>query len=411
MSEIKPFKSLRPEPGLTSKIASLPYDVVSREEALSYSRGNPFSFYHVVKSEIDLPPETDEHSKVVYKKAKENFDRLIKNRILVQDRKECLYIYRQKMKEHTQTGIVACVSVDEYISNKIKKHELTRDEKEKDRTNHILALKANTGPVFLIYRQKNAIDAILGKCAAGKPEVSFCCDFEVTHEYWVIDDPEIIAQITDCFREVPALYVADGHHRLAAAVNAAGVYREKNKDFTGKEEFNFVMGMLFPHSQIKILPYNRVLKDIDIGDLKKVVDAIKGEFNVSRSDKGVPEKKGSFCMYVGGNWFSLELKDPESVTGTVGRLDVSILQDKILSGIFGIKDPRTDKRLDFVGGNKSPDELKKMVDSGTYKIAFSMFPTSVDELFEISDKGSVMPPKSTWFEPKLRSGIFVHSLE
>ncbi|MBN2189956.1 MAG: DUF1015 domain-containing protein [Candidatus Aureabacteria bacterium] len=411
MATIKPFRALRPETGLTSKIASLPYDVVSREEALTYSRGNPFSFYHVVKAEIDLPPETDEHSKAVYKKAKENFDRLVKNRILIQDAKECFYIYRQKMKEHTQTGIVACIAVDEYISNTIKKHELTREEKEKDRTNHIATLKANTGPVFLIYRQKNEIDALIEKVTAGKPEVSFCCDFEVTHEYWILDDAELIGKIAGCFKDVPSLYVADGHHRLAAAANTANMYREKNKDFTGHEEFNFAMGIVFPHNQIKILPYNRVLRDVDITDREQYLSTLKKDFRVGHPDNGVPGKKGVLCMYMGGKWFSLELKDPDAVSGTADRLDVSVLQDKILSKIFGIEDPRKDKRLDFIGGNKSPDELKKLVDSGAYKIAFSLFPTSVNDLFEISDEGGIMPPKSTWFEPKLRSGIFVHLLE
>ncbi len=411
MATVKPFKALRPEPGLTSKIASLPYDVVSREEALAYSRGNPFSFYHVVKAEIDLPPETDEHSKAVYKKAKENFDRLVKNRILIQDPKECLYIYRQKMKEHVQTGIVACIAVDEYISNTVKKHELTREEKEKDRTNHIAALKANTGPVFLIYRGKNEIDEIIEKITAGKPEISFCCDFEVTHEYWILDDPGLIDKIVNHFKQVPALYVADGHHRLAAAVNVANMCREKNKDFTGHEEFNFAMGIIFPHNQIKILPYYRALKDVDIIDGERYLSVLKDEFRVEHSDSGIPGKKGILCMYMEGRWFSLELKNPDDVAGTADKLDVSILQDKILSKIFGIEDPRKDTRLDFIGGNKHPDELRKLVDSGAYKIAFSLFPTSVNDLFEISDVGGIMPPKSTWFEPKLRSGIFVHLLE
>lgn len=411
MARIKPFKSLRPEPKLASKVASLPYDVVSRDEAFELSKGNPFSFYRVVKAEIDFPAEIEESSTKVYKKAKENLDRMIKNKILVQDSKASFYIYRQKMGNHVQTGIVACVDIDEYVSSLIKKHELTRKDKEQDRTRHVQALQANTGPVFLTYRKKDDIDKVVNDITSSAPAVLFISEDKVTHECWVVDNDDVIDELIKLFKSVPSLYVADGHHRLASAANVAEICRKKVKDYTGEEEFNFAMTVIFPHDRMQILPYNRVVKDTGCFTKDEFLAKLAQEFDISDVKEKRPLKKGRFAMYFDKGWYLLRPRDTEDkIMDVVEELDVSIFQEKVLSKILGITDPRIDNRLGFIGGIKGEAKLEELVDSGEYKVAFSFFPTSIDELLSVADAGGIMPPKSTWFEPKLRSGLFIHML-
>ena len=411
MASIKPFKSLRPEPKLASKVASLPYDVLSRDEAFELSKGNPFSFYHVVKAEIDFPPEIEESSTKVYKKAKENLDRMIKSKILVQDSKAGFYIYRQKMGKHVQTGIVACIDINEYVSSLIKKHELTRKDKERDRTNHVQALQANTGPVFLTYRKKDEIDKVVNDITSSAPAVSFSSGDKIAHECWVVDNDDVIYELIKLFKSVPGLYVADGHHRLASAANVAEICRKKVKGYTGEEEFNFAMAVIFPHDQMRILPYNRVVRDTGSFTKDEFLGKLAREFDISAVKEKTPPKKGRFAMYFDKGWYLLRPRDTEDkIMDVVEGLDVSIFQEKVLSRILGITDPRTDTRLDFIGGIKGEAKLEELVDSGEYKVAFSFFPTSIDELLLVADAGGIMPPKSTWFEPKLRSGLFIHML-
>lgn len=415
MSVIRPFKGYRPTAELCEKVAALPYDVMTSEEAREMVKGNPYSFLHVDKAEIDLPESIDHYSDEVYEKAKENLNSMIEKGIYIQDEKPVLYIYRLTMNGKSQTGIAACTSIDEYIENKIKKHELTRADKEEDRIRHVDTCNANTGPIFLTYRNKPSIDSIINEWVRKEPVYDFTSDDGISHTVWVIDDEAVINDIVNEFKSVPALYIADGHHRNASAVKVGLKRRAEKPDYTGDEEFNYYLSVIFPDNQLYIMDYNRVVKDLNGYSSEEFINEISKKFNVLEY-KGdsccKPEKKHTFGMYLDGKWYLLEAKDSiVNENDSVACLDVSILQNELLSPVLGIGDPRTDKRIDFVGGIRGLEELEKRVDSGEMKIAFSMYPTTMEQLMNIADDNKIMPPKSTWFEPKLRSGIFIHSLE
>ncbi|MCI8806142.1 MAG: DUF1015 domain-containing protein [Clostridiales bacterium] len=416
MSVIRPFKAIRPAANLASKVAALPYDVMSSDEAREMVIGNPYSFLHIDKAEIDLSPDIDLYDDKVYEKASENLQKMIADGVFIKDNSPMLYIYTLTMNGKSQTGLVSCTSIDEYLDGKIKKHELTREAKEKDRIRHVDTCNANTGPIFLTYKHREEISSIIENFKKNEPPVyDFVTEDDITHTVWVIDKEEIIKKLTDEFKKVSALYIADGHHRNASAVKVGLKRREEFPNFSEDDEFNFYLSVLFPDDQLFIMDYNRVVKDLNGLSDDEFFDKIREYFIISeRGEKGSPykpKKARAFGMYIGGKWFSLEAKENVGEgEDVVGRLDVSILQNYLLSPVLGIDDPRSDDRIDFVGGIRGLSELEKRVDSGEMKAAFSMFPTSMDELMEIADSGKIMPPKSTWFEPKLRSGLFIHEL-
>ncbi len=416
MSVIRPFKAIRPASNLASKVAALPYDVMSSDEAREMVIDNPYSFLHIDKAEIDLSPDIDLYDDRVYEKASENLQKMIADGVFIKDSSPMLYIYTLTMNGKSQTGLVSCTSIDEYLEGKIKKHELTREAKEKDRIRHVDTCNANTGPIFLTYRHRDEISSVIENFKnSEQPVYDFVTEDNITHTVWVIDKEDIIKKLIDEFKKVSALYIADGHHRNASAVKVGIKRREEFPNFSGDDEFNFYLSVLFPDDQLFIMDYNRVVKDLnDLSD-DEFFNKIGENFIISeRGEKGSPykpEKPRTFGMYIGGKWFSLEAKETVGKgEDVVGRLDVSILQNYLLSPILGIEDPRSDDRIDFVGGIRGLGELEKRVDLGEMKVAFSMFPTSMSELMEIADSGKIMPPKSTWFEPKLRSGLFIHEL-
>jgi len=414
MPVIKPFKAFRPESDLVTKVASPPYDVLNSEEARQLVKDNPYSFLHVNKAEIDLDSSVDHYDQRVYKKANENLNKFIKERVYLQDEEEKIYIYRQIMKGRAQTGLVVCVSIDDYLKGKIKKHENTREDKEKDRMNHIDFTDANTGPVFLTYKAKDEIKQIVNSWTKEEnPVYDFTSEDGITHTCWVIDDKSIIQQLIKSFAEIDYLYIADGHHRAAAATKVGLKRRREFKDYTGKEEFNYSLSVLFPHDELYIMDYNRVVADLAGNSEKEFIQKISKKFTVEKYDEEGPyrpEAKDTFGMYLDNCWYKLTAKpgtfDEDDV---VGSLDVSILQNNLLTPVLEIKDPRTDQRIEFVGGIRGLEELEKRVKEGM-KVAFSLYPTSIGELMKVADAEKLMPPKSTWFEPKLRSGIFIHKL-
>ena len=402
MAKIKPFTALRPDPALAARICELPYDVMSSDEAREMARGNDLSFLHVSKPEIDLPPGTDPYSAKVYAKGAENLNRLIHSSALRRDSAACFYLYRQIMGNHTQTGWVAVASCEEYLANIIKKHELTRPDKEDDRVRHIETLNAQTGPVFLTYRAAAALDDLMRESCAAAPEIDFTAKDGVRHSAWVIRELAAIEVIKREFERVPFLYIADGHHRSAAA---ARVYRSRN----GAGESGSFLSVIFPHNQMRIFPYNRVLKDWNGTDAAEMLGKLESVFIVQSADNATPGEKHCLALYSEGRWRSLRFR-PE-LTGSsnpMETLDVTLLQKHVLEPLFGIDDPRTSKRINFVGGIRGTAELEKLVNSGEYACAFSMFPTSIEDLLTIADAGGIMPPKSTWFEPKLRDAMFCH---
>jgi uncharacterized protein (DUF1015 family) len=404
MAQIIPFPALRPRPDLAAKICELPYDVMSSDEAREMARGNELSFLHVSKPEIDLPQGTDVYSPEVYKKGVENFARLIEGGYLRKDPAPHLYLYRQIMGNHVQTGWVATASCEDYISNMIKKHELTRIDKEDDRVRHIESLNSQTGPVFLTYKATPELDALMHAQTALPPEIQFTAPDGIQHVAWVISNPKVIREIQGRFDHIPALYIADGHHRSAAA---SRVFLARG----GAGHSTFFLSVIFPHNQLRILPYNRVLKDWNKQSPAEVHQSLQRIFEISTPGAAVPTRKHQLAFYSEGKWSTLHVR-PEFTQSNdpIERLDVTLLQKLVLNPIFGIDDPRTSKRINFVGGIRGTAELEKLVNSGEYVCAFSMFPTSIEDLMSIADRGGIMPPKSTWFEPKLRDAMFCHMI-
>lgn len=414
MAVFRPFKAVRPKDEYAAKVAALPYDVMNSAEAAEMVKGNPYSFLHVDKAEIDLPAGTDLYSEEVYLKASENLKTLESDGICKQDEEPKFYIYKQVMNGRAQVGLTGCVSIDDYINNIIKKHELTRADKEADRINHVDYCDANTGPIFLAYRPNSEIAAIISTyMAENKPCYDFVTDDGIGNTVWVIDSAEINAKISALFDKVDYLYIADGHHRAASAVKVGLKRREANPDYTGEEEFNYFLAVLFSCDELEIMDYNRVIKDLNGNTEEEFKNKIAEKFEIEKigSPAYKPEALHTFGMLLGGEWYKLTAKagtyDADDV---VAALDVSILQNNVISPILGIDDPRTDKRIDFVGGIRGLSELEKRA-STDMCLAFSMYPTSLEELMAIADAGKIMPPKSTWFEPKLLSGLFIHKLK
>ena len=412
MAVIRQFKAIRPTPEMAEKVAALPYDVVNSEEAAEMVIGNPYSFLHVDKAEIDLPAGTDIYSPEVYEKAKSNLEKMITDGVLVQDEKPMLYVYELTMDGRSQTGIVACTSIDEYMQGIIKKHELTREDKEQDRIRHVDICNANTGPIFLAYRTVDEISEIVDNVKKNAPVYDFTAEDGIIHRAWIIDDEETINRLVKLFKDVPNLYIADGHHRNASAAKVGLKRRNENPNYTGDEEFNYYLAVIFPSDQLKILDYNRVVKDLNGLSEEEFIKKLSEKFDIVETEgRAKPDKAYDFGMYMNGKWYMLTAKDEIKSKDAVKGLDVSILQDNVLIPILGIGDIRTDKRIDFVGGIRGLGELEKRVDSGEMKVAFAMYPTTIEQLMTIADENKIMPPKSTWFEPKLRSGLFIHSLD
>jgi uncharacterized protein (DUF1015 family) len=415
MAIIKAFKGFRPKKELIHKIASRPYDVLSSEEAFEEAKGNPYSFYHVIKSEIDLPADTDHYSKDVYEKAKSNLQKFIDDKVFVQDSVPCLYVYAQTMWGRTQYGLMACASVSDYLNNVIRKHELTRVEKEEDRKNHIRITDFNSEPVFFAYPDHEEIDRLVNHVIEGKSEYDFKTSDDIHHQLWVINDPHTVKRIESIFKnEVPFTYIADGHHRTAAAAHVGEERKLNNPAHKGTEEYNFFLAVHFPASQLCIFDYNRVVTDLNNHTPESFLRKLEASFVImpKGSHEFKPSHAHEFSMYMGGKWYALEAK-----TGTyndndpIGCLDVTLLSEHVLDPLLGIKDLRNSKRIDFVGGIRGLGELKKRVDSGEMTVAFALYPVTMDQLIRIADTGNIMPPKTTWFEPKLRSGLVVHSLD
>ncbi|MBC8313829.1 MAG: DUF1015 domain-containing protein [Candidatus Cloacimonetes bacterium] len=412
MPEIKPFKGLRPNSKFAEKVAAPPYDVVNSEEARELTKDNSYSFLHISKPEIDLPQNLDLYDKKVYEKGAENLKKFIDEKILIQDEKRCFYLYRLIMGEHTQTGIVAAASVVDYDSGKIKIHEYTREEKEKDRTTHINILNANTGPVFLTYHSKNSINKLVKKVQNQKPIYDFISEDKIQHTFWKVNEKELINQIQSEFHKIEYLYISDGHHRSAAASRVQKIRKKNNPNHTGNEEYNYFLTVIFPDEQMYIMDYNRVVTDLNEYSKTEFLAKISENFDIVTQNKTFkPKRKHTFGMYFKNSWFELLAKpDTFDERDSVNSLDVNILHKNLMKPILGIVNPRKDKRINFVGGIRGLKELEKLVDSGKYKVAFALYPTSIQELMSVADSNNVMPPKSTWFEPKLRSGLITHLL-
>ena len=413
MAIIKPFKGIRPPRQLAAQVASRPYDVLNSEEARNEAEGNPLSLYHIIKPEIDFAPGTDEHAPEVYAKAAENFRKFRDNGWLVQDDREHYYVYAQTMDGRTQYGLVVCASVDDYMTGKIKKHELTRRDKEEDRMKHVRVNNANIEPVFFAYPHHDELDRIVADVAKGEPEYDFTAPDGVGHRFWVISDEAAIRRITEIFAAMPALYIADGHHRSAAAALVGDEKRRQNPHHRGDEEYNYFMAVCFPDNQLTIIDYNRVVKDLNGLADDEFLARLARHFTVERKGKDVykPNKLHNFSLYLSGEWYSLTAKpDTYDDHDPIGVLDVTISSRYILDELLGIRDLRSDKRVDFVGGIRGLGELKRRVDSGEMRAALALYPVSMKQLIDIADSGNIMPPKTTWFEPKLRSGLVIHEL-
>ena len=414
MAVVKPFKAVRPKENVAEKVASLPYDVMNRKEAKEMAKGNDLSFLHVVRSEIDLDDSVDAYDKIVYETARKNLEKFIENGTLIQEENNKFYIYRQIMNGRVQTGIVGCASIDDYMNDIVKKHEFTRPAKEQDRINNFDVCDANTAPIFLTYRKNDEINTIVNDWIKfHMPCYNFTSEDSITHIVWTIDDLKLVDRIEKIFENIDYLYIADGHHRSASSVKVGMKRREEFPNYTGEEEFNFFMSVIFPDEDLFIMDYNRVVKDLNGNTKEEFISKVEKKFEVKEYSSEEPYKpmnKKHFGMYLDGKWYEIKAKDGIcNEEDPVDRLDVSILQLNVLDPILGIKDPRTDMRIDFIGGIRGLKELEKRVDDGM-AVAFSMYPTTMDDLISIADAGVVMPPKSTWFEPKLRSGLFVHKL-
>jgi uncharacterized protein (DUF1015 family) len=406
MVRVQPFSAVRPPPNIAARLASVPYDVVNTGEARRLAADNPYSFLHVVRSEIDLPPDTDPHDPAVYAAAAERFRQLLDEGTLARDNEPRLYLYRLVMEGRAQLGLVGCCHVDDYTNNIIKKHENTRPDKEDDRTRHMLALGAHTGTVLLTYRDHTGFNELARRDINARPLYHFDAPDGITHTVWPVEDPKAYS---DLFASVPCAYVADGHHRAASAARAAAQRKQAGRD---DRQHNWFLAALFPASALTILPYNRVVADLGGKTPDLVLDELAGAGALTRTDQPQPQQPGVICVYLDGQWRELAI-DPATIDrhDPIGSFDVALLQERVLSPLLGIGDPRSDPRLDFVGGIRGTKELESRVDSGEAAIAFSMYPTSIEQLLAVADAGLIMPPKSTWFEPKLRSGLFVHTFE
>ncbi len=415
MSILKPFKGLRPNDKLVEKVIAKPYDVLNSEEAREEAKGNPYSFYHVNKPEIDLPADIDIHSQPVYEKAKENFDKFVKEGVFIQDETPAYYVYAQTMNGKIQYGLVGCAGVSDYMENKIKKHELTRADKEEDRMNHVRVTKINAGPVFFTYRDNKTIDEIVAENIKTPALCDITPDDGVRHQVWKIDDPKTVETIENTFAtEIDKLYVADGHHRTAAAALVGNEMKKNNPNHTGNEEYNFFLAVNFPASQLNIIDYNRVVKDLNGLSNEEFLKKLEENFKVEKIGEEIykPQKLHEFSMYLDGNWYKMTAASSTyNENDPIDVLDVTVLTKTVLTPLLDIKDLRRSNRIDFVGGIRGLGELKKRVDSGEMKAAFALYPVSMNQLMEIADNDMIMPPKVTWFEPKLRSGMIVHSLE
>jgi uncharacterized protein (DUF1015 family) len=414
MADIRPFRAYRPAPGKEKEIAALPYDVYNRKEACEVVKRNPGSFLAIDRAETQFGPEVDTYAPEVYQKAHDMIQAWIAEGRFVQEDKPCYYLYEQVMDGRSQTGIVACASIDDYQNNVIKKHENTRADKEQDRINHVDICNMQTGPIFLAYRAGGKLREIIAKERAKAPVYDFVSDDGIAHRVWVVDDEAVIADIQNAFKEIPAVYIADGHHRCASAVKVGQKRRAENPAYTGAEEYNYFLSVLFPDEELKILDYNRFVKDLNGLSEKAFLGKVSECFEVSQNpdeDKPyAPKAKGEFGMYLDGTWYRLKAKKSILSDDPVEGLDVSVLQNHLLSTILGIGDPKTDHRIDFIGGIRGLKELERRCAEVPGSVAFSMYPTSIGELFSVADAGRLMPPKSTWFEPKLRSGLFLHEL-
>jgi uncharacterized protein (DUF1015 family) len=417
MLRIRAFQGLSPSPQLAAEVACVPYDVVNREESVVLVEGKPNSLLHVDRAEIDLPADADPYSAIVYETARKNFEKLQQNGALLRESAPAIYLYQQRMGDHVQTGLAAVCHVDDYIHERasnpkaqdiIKKHERTRQDKEDDRTRLIGTLRANTGPVFLTYRERPEIDAIVVKEQERPPTYDFVAPDGIAHTVWRISTPEIIEQLTKEFAGLPCSYVADGHHRTASAARVGLELRANDPAATGNKDYDWFLAVLFPANQLQILPYNRVVKDLNGRSPKEVLQAVGKAFDLKPNGSPKPAQPGQIRMYLGGAWYDLAWS-PAPGADPISQLDVSALQDRVLAPILGVDDPRTSKRIDFIGGIRGTNELVRLVDSGKGAVAFSMYPTTLEQLMAIADAGQIMPPKSTWFEPKLRSGLFIHT--
>ncbi len=409
MAKIKPFRALRPKSSLAKQVAELPYDVLTLEEVLEFAGDNPLSFFHITRPEMDLDSSADPYSREVYLRGRENLKRFMKEGVLQQDEKNCYYLYTQVMDGRSQTGIVALVSIDDYFDNVIKKHELTREDKENDRTRHLEILNANTGPVFMTYRDSDEKGVLIEEALNSEVIFDFIAEDGIRHQGRRIGDAPLIEKITAMLAD-DDLYIADGHHRAASAARVGQLCREGQGEFSGEEEFNSFLTVIFPHDQLTILPYNRVVTDLNGKTPQELLEILGESFSIVEPGQEVPGEVHNFSMYLEGVWYTLRPKF-EIPADPVESLDVNILQHRILKPMLGIDDPRKSDRIDFVGGIRGTKELEKLVDSGRNAIAFSLYPTGVEQLIDVSDSGKIMPPKSTWFEPKLRSGLFVHLLD
>ena len=413
MAIVKPFKGLRPPKDIAKQVASRPYDVLNSEEARKEAEGNEKSLYHIIKPEIDFPPGTDEHAPIVYDKAVENFKKFQEKGWLKQDEKEMYYVYSQTMGKHTQYGLVVCAAVRDYLSGVIKKHELTRKDKEEDRMIHVRINDANIEPVFFAYPNNPIADTIVDRIVRETPEYDFTSEDGVTHRFWLMEDEKTIREITDFFASVPYLYIADGHHRTAAAALVGAEKAKQNPNHTGQEEYNYFLAVCFPDNQLKIMDYNRVVKDLNGLTPEEFLTGLKENFEIENKGREIYHPSGlhNFSLYLEEQWYSLTAKPGTyNDNDPIGVLDVTISSELILDEMLGMKDLRTDKRIDFVGGLRGLEELKRRVDSGEMKAALALYPVSMKQLIDIADTGNIMPPKTTWFEPKLRSGLVIHKL-
>jgi len=412
LATIRPFKAVRPRPDVAHRIAALPYDVYNTEEALAEIKKEPLSFLKIDRAETQFAPGIDPYDTKVYEKAREILRNMIQEGLFIQDDRRCYYIYELIMDGRSQTGIVGCASIDDYLNDIIKKHEKTRADKELDRINHVDICDAQTGPIFLVYRSQQVINELLQKIKEETYLYNFCSPDGVRHIIWKIDRPDDIETIYSAFQALPSIYIADGHHRAASAVKVGLKRREANPNYNGEEEFNYFLSVLFPDDQVRIYDYNRVVKDLNGYTVEGFLQEISHAFNVEKigSEAFKPTAKGTFGMFLDGVWYKLTAKEEIRSDDPVEGLDVSLLQNHLLKPVLNVQDPRTDKRIDFVGGIRGLKELERRV-ATDMKVAFSMYPTTIEELFAVADAGLLMPPKSTWFEPKLRSGLFIHELK